>query len=131
MGGQNYMQGMLTYLDAWLIYIAAGLMGWWCWYRLFFWLKAIPFAQHLMLAVGAVLLFTPAPINANADQYAPAFIITAFSLLAKSTQSMSYIYFYWLCAALIVTLVLMLIYSLLYKFKKKPATATEKEPDDA
>lgn len=122
------MQGMLNYSDAWLIYIAAGLMGWWCWYRLFFWLKPVPFLLHLALAVGAVLLFTPAPISVQSTQYAPASIITAFAILAKDYQSIGYVYFYWILSGFVVTVLLMLVYLLLYVFKKKaPKEAGEQE----
>lgn len=133
MGVKNHMESLLSYSNAWLIYLVASLIGWWCWYKLFFWLKIIPFAQHLAIAAGAVLVFTPAPVSFGSDLYAPAFIVTAFSVFSDGVSAASHTYFYWTLAALIAVASLLVIYSfmLLYKVlrpKKKKQEKQESTP---
>lgn len=111
------MEGLLSYSNAWLIYLAAGLMGWWCWYKLFFWLKVVPFTQHLAIAAGAVLVFTPAPIFFGSDLYAPAFIVTAFSIFSDGIGATIHTYFYWALSTLIAVTSLLVVYLLMFLYK--------------
>lgn len=111
------MESLLSYSDAWLIYAIASLMGWWCWCGLFFWLSFFPFARHLFMALGAVLVFTPAPISAGSTLYAPAFVVTSFSFLSEGLSAISYTYFYWISSSLIVISALILIYLIVFLFR--------------
>lgn len=65
----------------WVMYIVAGLVGVWCWSQVFFWLPRGTLARDIARAAGAVLLLTPAPAVDVGSQYAPAFMVTVFTLL--------------------------------------------------
>lgn len=125
------MEGLLSYSDAWLVYAIASLMGWWCWCGLFFWLSFLPFVRHLVMAIGAVLVFTPAPISAGSTLYAPAFVVTSFSFLSEGVSAISYTYFYWISSSLIAISALIVIYLLVFLFKAlRPSPKDAKETSE-
>jgi hypothetical protein len=68
---------MFDNMIQWLAYGASALACFWAWEKMFFWvvqkdLKAI------VRILGAVLLFTPAPLAVESSNYAPAFIVILF-----------------------------------------------------
>lgn len=83
------MNGIEEYLSFWLIYLAFATVGYWCWQRMFFWLKQTDI-KRLFLMLGAVLVYTPAPIAPDSDYFAPAFIVLPFSLIISRSAETSY-----------------------------------------
>lgn len=77
--GQMAYTGNTTLM--WTMYIVAGLVGVWCWSQVFFWLPRGTLARDIARAAGAVLLLTPAPAVDIGNQYAPAFMVSVFTLL--------------------------------------------------
>ena len=78
------MEGMSTYWLVWLIYIGFGIVGVWCWDKLFFWLKKGGETRRLTMVLGAVLLLTPAPVPQSDGLFAPAIYILILDLLSGS-----------------------------------------------
>lgn len=112
------MQGLLTYSDAWMIYLVAALVCWWCCYHLFFWLKPLPFVHHLFFVASGVLIFTPTPIVFDSQLYAPGFIVTAFLVLSGGLDAASHTYFYWGLSGLVGISSLLSFYVLMFFYKK-------------
>ena len=79
------MEGMSNYWLVWLIYIGFGIVGVWCWDKLFFWLKKGGDMRRLAMVLGAVLLLTPAPIPETEGLFAPAIYILILDLLSGSS----------------------------------------------
>src|SRR5690554_7036047 len=79
------MEGMSNYWLVWLIYIGFGIVGVWCWDKLFFWLKKGGDMRRLAMMLGAVLLLTPAPIPETEGLFAPAIYILILDLLSGSS----------------------------------------------
>ena len=59
------MEGIIALAPFWLIYAVFAAVGYWCWQGLFFWLKRDSDLRRFFHMLGAVLLFTPAPISAG------------------------------------------------------------------
>jgi hypothetical protein len=61
----------------WLVYGISALICFWAWEKMFFWIKQKDL-KAIVRILGAVLLFTPAPIAVDSTHYAPAFIVIIF-----------------------------------------------------
>ena len=86
------MESLSTYMSFWLIYLASGLLGYWCWGRMFSWMKRRGLAYHLVSAAGAVLIFTPVPVAPESPAFlAPGFVVVGFGLLSGELASMGYL----------------------------------------
>lgn len=77
------MEGLNDYLFFWGLYLLAGLIGFWCWGRMAFWVKDKGLFYHLYSAVGAILIFTPVPVAGDLPiQLAPGFIVVVFNVIS-------------------------------------------------
>ena len=61
----------------WLVYAISALACFWAWEKMFFWLVQKDM-KAIVRILGAVLLFTPAPLEIDSSNYAPAFIVILF-----------------------------------------------------
>jgi len=61
----------------WLVYAVSALACFWAWDKMFFWLVQKDM-KSIVRILGAVLLFTPAPLTVEASNYAPAFLVIIF-----------------------------------------------------
>jgi signal transduction histidine kinase len=68
---------MFDGLMQWLAYIASALICFWAWEKMFFWLVQKDI-KAIVRILGAVLLFTPAPLTVESLNFAPAFIVILF-----------------------------------------------------
>jgi signal transduction histidine kinase len=101
---------MFDYITQWLLYAACALACFWAWEKMFFWvvqkdLKAI------VRILGAVLLFTPAPLAVESSNYAPAFIVILFRTFLENNAPILDAVIYML-TGLFVGLILMSVLSL-------------------
>lgn len=86
------MEGIIDYWAFWAAYIAAGLIGLWCWGKLIFWVKTPGLFHHLFSALGAILIFTPAPINEHmGQQLAPAIFPLVFNFASEGVAGIGYL----------------------------------------
>lgn len=104
----------MTLSQAWLLYVAAALIGWLCWNAMFAWMTRFPLSRRLIYALGATILFTPGPIAPEplADGqvlYAPAAFPLILTTLTESFAATHYLW-PWLLASLLIWLVLMALY---------------------
>ncbi|MAS24988.1 MAG: hypothetical protein CMI08_07730 [Oceanospirillaceae bacterium] len=84
------MEGIIALAPFWLIYAVFAAVGYWCWQGLFFWLERDSDLRRFFHMLGAVLLFTPAPISAGSSYFAPAFLVFPFTALSSSVQDAMY-----------------------------------------
>ena len=99
------MEGLMEYTHAWSIYVAAGLVALWCWGRMAFWVKHYGLGYHLFSAVGAVLIFTPVPVDVMSSDYlAPGFLAVALAYLGHDQALLGY-YGVWYLVTLVIALV--------------------------
>lgn len=104
----------MTLSQAWLLYVAAALVGWLCWNAMFSWMTRFPLSRRLIYALGATVLFTPGPIAPEplADGqvlYAPAVFPLILTTLTESFAATHYLW-PWLLGSLCMWLVLMTLY---------------------
>jgi hypothetical protein len=102
----------------WFLYGISALVCFWAWERMFFWVKQKDI-KVMVRILGAVLLFTPAPLdvdsfNPDPANYAPAFIVILFRTLLENNSSILDAVIYML-GALFIGLILMSLLSL-YNF---------------
>ena len=77
------MESLTDYYAFWAVYILAGLLGFWCWGKMAFWVKERGAAYHIYSAVGAVIIFTPVPVpDASIEVLSPGFIAVPFALIS-------------------------------------------------
>lgn len=77
------MESLNDNLFFWGLYLLAGLVGYWCWGKMAFWVKNRGFFYHLYSALGAVLIFTPAPVAGDLTmQLAPGVIVLVFNVIS-------------------------------------------------
>ena len=69
----------------WLAYAVSALACFWAWEKLFFWVEQKDF-KAIVRILGAVLLFTPAPLAVDSTNYAPAFIVILFRTFLESNS---------------------------------------------
>lgn len=77
------MDGILQYLMFWLLYALFASVAFWCWRQMFYWLERGTDLRRFFHMLGAVLLFTPAPISDGSEFFAPAFVVFPFALLTN------------------------------------------------
>lgn len=102
----------------WLLYGVSALACFWAWDKMFFWIQQKDMKAMIRI-LGAVLLFTPAPLdmdslNVGPANYAPAFIIILFRTLLENNSSILDAVIYML-GGLFIGLILMSLLSL-YNF---------------
>jgi hypothetical protein len=68
---------MFDNIIQWLAYAASALVCFWAWDKMFFWLVQKDI-KAIVRILGAVLLFTPAPLTVESSNFAPAFIVILF-----------------------------------------------------
>ena len=111
---------MFNGLTQWAVYGVSALACFWAWDKIFFWIVQKDL-KAIIRILGAVLLFTPAPLdpqlaetgvfNGEVSNYAPAFLIIIFRGLLENDSSFLDAIIYML-AGLILGLVLMSLLSL-------------------
>ncbi len=94
----------------WFFYALSALACFWAWEKMFFWVVQKDM-KVIVRIFGAVLLFTPAPLDVEASSYAPAFIVILFRTLLENNTSILDAVIYML-AGLFIGLILMSILSL-------------------
>ncbi|WP_370314840.1 hypothetical protein [Thalassolituus sp.] len=84
------MEGLNSYFAFWVIYLAAGTLGYWCWGKMAFWVTSRGLPYHLFSALGAVIVFTPVPVAAESSFLAPGAVVIAFSLISGTLAELDY-----------------------------------------
>lgn len=118
------MEGIAEFSGFWLLYLVFACVGFWCWNRLFFWLKPGSDLRRFFHMLGAVLVFTPAPIAAESVYFAPAMVVFPFTLLTSSLDNAMYAA-NWFLGGLIVGAVVLAIVQSVRFVQKRSATAAE------
>jgi hypothetical protein len=94
----------------WLAYAASALVCFWAWEKMFFWLVQKDI-KAMVRILGAVLLFTPAPLTVESSNFAPAFIVILFrTFLENDAPILDAIIF--MLVGLLIGLVVMSLLSL-------------------
>lgn len=101
----------------WLVYAVSALACFWAWDKMFFWIEQKDF-KAIVRILGAVLLFTPAPLVVESSNYAPAFIIIIFRLFLENGAPILDAVIYML-AGLFAGLILMSLLSLFNFIRSK------------
>ena len=101
---------MFNEWSQWLVYGISALICFWAWEKMFFWIKQKDL-KAIVRILGAVLLFTPAPIAVDSAHYAPAFIVIIFRKFLENNAPVLDAVMYML-VGLLVGLVLMSLLSL-------------------
>ena len=76
---------MFDVLTQWLVYAIAALACFWAWDKMFFWIKQKDM-KAIMRILGAVLLFTPVPLEVDGGDFAPAFIVILFRTFLENNS---------------------------------------------
>ena len=84
------MESLIAFSPFWLAYAVFAAAGYWCWERLFFWLDRNNDVRRFLHMLGAVILFTPAPISEGSSFFAPAFLVLPFTALASGMDEAMY-----------------------------------------
>lgn len=101
---------MFDNIVQWLVYAAAALACFWAWDKMFFWLVQKDL-KAIVRILGAVLLFTPAPLTVESSNFAPAFIVILFrTFLENDAPILDAVIF--MLVGLFIGLVLMSLLSL-------------------
>lgn len=116
----------------WAVYALSALLCFWAWDKMFFWISQKDLKVFVRI-LGAVLLFTPAPLepvimdvqslsaeslNGEGVHYAPAFIVILFrSFLENNAPILDAVIF--MLAGLLIGLILMSLLSLINFFRSK------------
>ena len=106
------MEGLIAYAPFWLGYLTFAAAGYWCWEQMFFWLRRDGDMRRFLHMLGAVLLFTPAPIAENSAYFAPAFVVLPFVAMSESMAAAQYVT-RWLLGALFLGVVILSIRQLI------------------
>ena len=118
------MQGISEFLTFWLLYLGFATLAFWCWRRMFFWLEADSELRRFFHMLGAVLLYTPAPIEAGSEYFAPAFVVFPFTALTTGLADAMYA-LNWYLSALVTGALLLAIAQIV----RKISSITEKAAD--
>lgn len=102
------MEGIIEYLGFWLAYLIFALVAYWCWSQMFFWLRKGSDIRQLMNLLGAVLIFSPAPIEQGSSYFAPAFVIVPFVAIGEGFEQAQYAITWWVAALCLGAIVLTL-----------------------
>lgn len=106
------MSGILDYLIFWLLYFTFAAIGFRCWKSMFWKMKPGSDWRRFVYMLGAVLVFTPAPIQAGSEYFAPAFVVFPFTALTVSFSESVYALTWWLGALCVGTVALALYQAL-------------------
>lgn len=112
---------MFDGLTQWLVYAVSALACFWAWDKMFFWVRQKDI-KALVRILGAVLLFTPAPMDVEASSHAPAFIVILFRTFLENNASI-YDALIYMLTGLFAGLILMSVLSLINFVRKKLSTA--------
>jgi hypothetical protein len=83
------MESLTDYYAFWAVYILAGLLGFWCWGKMAFWVKARGIGYHIYSAIGAIIIFTPVPVpDADTEVLSPGFIAAPFALISEGVAGL-------------------------------------------
>jgi len=119
------MEGLIAYSPFWLAYAVFAAIGYWCWEGLFFWLSRDSDIRRFLHMLGAVLIFTPAPVAAGSPYFAPAFIVLPFTALTSSMGEAMYAVT-WFLGGLCTGLIILALRQLIHWLKnRQPQTAEE------
>jgi hypothetical protein len=121
---------MFNGLAQWAVYAISALICYWAWDKMFFWIAQKDLKAFVRI-LGAVLLFTPAPLdpiqaemglfNGEVSNYAPAFLVILFrGLLEKNASYLDAVIY--MLMGLIIGLILMSLLSLFNFFRAKFST---------
>ncbi len=102
------MEGIIEYSGYWLFYLGFALTAYWCWTQLFFWLKKDSDVRQLLHLFGAVLIFSPAPIEQGSHYFAPAFVIVPFIAIGEGLEQAQYAITWWVGALCLGAVILTL-----------------------
>ncbi len=116
---------MFNGIVQWGLYFVCALACFWAWDKMFFWLQQKDM-KAIIRILGAVLLFTPAPLDStalevDASNYAPAFLVILFRSFLENNASILDAVIYML-AGLFIGLILMSLLSL-FNFLRTKFTA--------
>lgn len=109
------MESIVLYWQAWLVYALFALLGLWCLDKMFFWLAKKGDARRLVLVLGAVVLFTPAPVSITKAHLAPAVYVLILDVLSGMNPLSSPAILWLLTISCIAVLVLALVQLLMKK----------------
>lgn len=70
----------------WVAYGISALLCFWAWEKMFFWIKQKDI-KAIVRIMGIALLFSPAPLDVNGGDYAPAFIVIIFRTFLEKDAS--------------------------------------------
>jgi signal transduction histidine kinase len=101
---------MFDVIMQWLLYAVSALVCFWAWDKMFFWLTQKDL-KAIVRILGAVLLFTPAPLDLDSPHYAPAFIVILFRTFLENNAPVLDAVIYML-VGLFIGLILMSLLSL-------------------
>lgn len=123
---------MFSGLIQWFLYGLSALACFWAWDKMFFWIRQKDMKAFVRI-LGAVLLFTPAPLdplqaesgifNGEISNYAPAFIVILFRALLENNSPFLDAVIYML-VGLFLGLILMSLLSL-FNFLRTKFTAQD------
>ncbi len=111
---------------AWGLYLISALIGCWCWRAMFFFMKRSSVIRDFLVMLGPVLLLTPTPLAAGRSEFAPAFMVAAFSAINGETEITESALMWWL-GGLVVGIVYVLVRMVVRLQTRKPAAAEDGE----
>ena len=85
---------------AWSLYLLSALVGCWCWRAMFFFMKKPGLIRDFLVMLGPVLLLMPTPLAPGRGEFAPAFMVAAFSALNGETETTHNALMWWLAGLL-------------------------------
>ncbi|MDK2776469.1 MAG: hypothetical protein KYX62_02280 [Pseudomonadota bacterium] len=118
------MEGLIQFAPFWLGYLVFAIVGYWCWEQLFFWLKRGGDVRRFLHMLGAVLLFTPAPVTLGSAYFAPAFIVFPFTLISSGMTDAMYAVT-WFLGGLCVGLVILALRQMLVWLRSRQTSGAE------
>ncbi|MCD8521592.1 MAG: hypothetical protein LRY66_01275 [Saccharospirillaceae bacterium] len=118
------MEGIIQFLPFWMAYLVSALVGYWCWNRMFFWLAHDSDVRRFLRMMGAVLLFTPAPIAQDSNYFAPVLVVLPFTAISEGLNAAMYA-LSWLLAALCVGVLVLGLRQLLLWMRSRLANDNE------
>ncbi|MCT7359820.1 hypothetical protein [Thalassolituus pacificus] len=120
------MEGIIQFLPFWAAYLVSALVGYWCWNRMFFWLAQDSDVRRFLRMIGAVLLFTPAPIAQDSNYFAPVLVVLPFTAINEGINAALYAVS-WLLAALCLGVLVLGIRQLLLWLRSRLRTNNEQD----
>jgi hypothetical protein len=119
------MESVASYYTYWAVYMAAALIGYWCWGRMAFWVAERGVVYHLYSAVGAVLIFTPLPVTGQEQTLAPGFVAIAFTFISEGFSGV-YEFAVWYLASTVLAGIALIVGLILIKPEAKAKASVVK-----